>query len=95
MHARAENWAAAKSDADEALQRDKSPANVYQVAGIYARLTRHDGRHKAEAIRLLASALRSGFGYEYIEIDRELDPIRDTPEFKRLMESVSLLKNPK
>jgi eukaryotic-like serine/threonine-protein kinase len=95
MHARAEHWAQAKADAEEALKRDTSPANVYQVAGIYARLTQHDGRHKGEALRLLTSALRSGFGFEYIEIDRELDPIRETPEFKRLLESVSVLKDPK
>jgi serine/threonine protein kinase/Tfp pilus assembly protein PilF len=92
MHARAENWAEAKADAEEALRRDTSPANVYQIAGIYARLTQHDSRHLAEAIRLLSSSLRSGFGYEYIETDKELDPIRATPEFKGLMNGVKALK---
>jgi hypothetical protein len=65
---------------------------VYQIAGIYARLTQHDSRHLAEAIRLLSSSLRSGFGYEYIETDKELDPIRATPEFKGLMNGVKALK---
>jgi tetratricopeptide (TPR) repeat protein len=92
MHARAENWAAAKADAVDALRRDSSPSNVYQIAGIYARLTRHDAAHKAEAIRLLSTALRAGFGYDYIESDRDLDPIRDTPEFRRVLEGVRSLK---
>jgi eukaryotic-like serine/threonine-protein kinase len=92
MYARAKNWVAAQADAEEALRRDKSPANVYQVAGIYARLTCHDASHKAEAIRLLSAALRGGFGYEYIEMDKDLDPIRDTPEFKRLLDGVAAIR---
>ena len=92
MHARAENWAAAKADAEDALRRDSSPSNVYQIAGIYARLTRHDAGHKAEAIRLLSTAIRAGFGYEYIESDKDLDPIRDTPEFRRVLDGVRALK---
>jgi len=94
LHARAENWAAAKSDAEEAMRRDTSPPNVYQVAGIYARLSKHDPRHQSEAVRLLTTALRGGFGYEYIETDKDLDPIRSSSEFKRVLESVRALKNP-
>jgi serine/threonine protein kinase/tetratricopeptide (TPR) repeat protein len=92
MHARAENWAAAKADAEDALRRDSSPSNVYQIAGIYARLTQNDSAHKAEAIRLLSTALRAGFGYEYVETDKDLDPIRDTSEFRRVLDGVRALK---
>ncbi len=92
MHGRAENWAAAKADAEEALRRDPSPSNMYQVAGIYALLTKQDPAHKANAIRLLTAALRGGFGYDYIEDDKDLAPIRNTPEYKRVLEGVHALK---
>jgi serine/threonine protein kinase/tetratricopeptide (TPR) repeat protein len=91
QHGRKGNWELAKADAEEAHRQDNSPKNVFQVAGIYAHLTKHDPIHKAEAIRLLSSALRGGFGYEHIERDTDLTPIRDTAEFRRLVDGVRLI----
>ncbi len=85
MYGRLGNVAAAKADAKGALARDPSPATLYQAAGIYALLSRHDPRYQAEAFRLLAAGLRGGFGFEHIETDKDLDPIRDTDEFKRIV----------
>jgi hypothetical protein len=41
---------------------------------------------KREAFRLLASALRNGFGYHLLDMDRELDPIRSEAEFSKVVE---------
>ena len=74
-------------DARESLWRDASPAILYQVAGIFATTSRTHPDDKFEAYRLLGAALRAGFGFELLEIDHELDAIRDEPEFKALVES--------
>ena len=60
----------ALKDAEEALLIDTSPPNLYQVAGIYALTSRQEPDDQKEALRLLASALKKGFGFEYLEIDR-------------------------
>jgi tetratricopeptide (TPR) repeat protein len=92
MHARLGNEKEAVADAEEALKRDPAPANAYQIAGIYAQLDKVRPGARAEAIRLLTSALRNGFGHEYIEADKDLDPLREAAEFKRILESVRSLR---
>jgi hypothetical protein len=92
MRARTGQWAEAQADAVETLRLDSSPVYKYYVAGIYAQLSRHDAACKREATQLLAAALRSGFGHEYIESDKDLDPIRETAEFRRILEGVKALK---
>jgi eukaryotic-like serine/threonine-protein kinase len=93
MHARAGNWIEAKADVEETLRLDGSPAYMYYAAGIYAQLSRHNPTHKTEALRLLSAALRAGFGHDYIETDKDLDPIRTTPEFRRVLDGVQALKD--
>jgi tetratricopeptide (TPR) repeat protein len=95
MNARLGKWDAAKADAKETLKRDESPRNLFQVGAIHALLTQHDPAYKTEAIRLLTAALKGGFGYDHIERDPDLAPIRDTAEFRRLVESVRLISAPK
>jgi serine/threonine protein kinase/tetratricopeptide (TPR) repeat protein len=92
LYGRLSKWDAARQDAAEALQRDTAPANLYQAAGIYALCSQDNPDDRREAFRLLASALRSGFGFEYLEADKDLDPIRTLPEFKRLVEASRALQ---
>ncbi|HEX4611211.1 MAG TPA: tetratricopeptide repeat protein, partial [Urbifossiella sp.] len=92
MHARAGDWAAARADADEALRRDGSPIVVYQVAGVYALMSAHDPAHKAKAMDLLTAALRAGFGYDQLDGDKDLDPIRAAPEFRRVADAATVIK---
>jgi eukaryotic-like serine/threonine-protein kinase len=89
LHARLGHREAAHSDARESLQRDSKPFTVYQVAGIYALTSRQAPDDCREAFRLLGSALGQGFGLELIERDSDLDPIRDKPEFRRLIEEAN------
>jgi eukaryotic-like serine/threonine-protein kinase len=83
---------AAHADAREALQRDGGPANHYQVAGIYALTSRQNPDDRREAFRLLASALRQGYGFAHLKADRDLDPIRGQPEFSRIVEAALALR---
>jgi tetratricopeptide (TPR) repeat protein len=92
MHARLGNEKEAIADAEDALKRDPAPANAYQLAGVYAQLDKIRSGARAEAIRLLTASLRHGFGHEYIEADKDLDPLRGTPEFQRIIESVRALR---
>jgi tetratricopeptide (TPR) repeat protein len=79
---------AAHADARESLRRDSKPFTVYQVAGIYALTSRQDPDDRREAFRLLGSALDRGFGLDLLPKDRDLDAIRDEPEFRQLVEAV-------
>jgi tetratricopeptide (TPR) repeat protein len=85
--------AAALEDARESLRRDTSPSNLYQVAGIYALTSHEQPDDRLEAFRLLSLALRQGFGFDLLETDRDLGPVRDQPEFKRLVEAARSVRD--
>jgi tetratricopeptide (TPR) repeat protein len=79
-------------DAREALRRDTSPFRLYQVACIYALTSRRHADDRLEAFRLLSAALARGFGFDLLETDRDLDPLRERPEFARLLRAARGLK---
>ena len=83
LQARLGQDAKAVQDAEAALALEDLPANQYQVAGIYALVSRRDpsGAARTTAFRLLTLALKKGFGGELLAIDHDLDPIRDDPRF--------------
>ncbi len=76
----------------ECLRRDREPRTVYQVAGIYALTSATDVADRADALRLLASALGKGYGLDLIDRDHDLDPIRNDTEFKRIVAAAKALK---
>ena len=45
-----------------------------------------------QAIQLLSSALRQGHGFEYLDHDPDLNPIRNTQEFQRLVAAARTLQ---
>jgi serine/threonine protein kinase/tetratricopeptide (TPR) repeat protein len=75
---------AAHRDAREALRRDAGPPTLYRAAVAYALTSREAPEDRSEALRLLASALRQGFGLDLLDADRDLDPIRGDAEFRDL-----------
>jgi serine/threonine protein kinase/tetratricopeptide (TPR) repeat protein len=79
-------------DAREAERVDPRPEVLYQIAGIYALTGQQHPADRREAFRLLAAAFRQGFGFDLIEIDPDLRPIRGQPEFRRLVEAARTLK---
>ena len=83
--ARKGKWAEAANDAQGALIRDSNPPNLYQVGCIYALNAKNKPDDRFQAFPLLSSALNSGFGLEWIDTDKDLDPIRECPEFIKLV----------
>jgi tetratricopeptide (TPR) repeat protein len=82
----------ALADAQEALKRDTTPLTLYTVACIYALTTKEQPDDRLEAFRLLAAALRQGFGANLIEIDTDLVALRPYPEFKQLVQMARVLR---
>src|SRR5262249_10843028 len=85
---------AALRDAREALKGTPSPGVVYQAAGVYALTSRQNAADQAEAFRLLAAALRDEYGGNRLEKGPDLAPIRQTPQFRRLVEASRALQLP-
>ena len=83
---------AALADARACLARDTRPGTLYQLAGVYALTSRAEPADKREALRLLAQALRGGFGLDLLDRDSDLDPVRDDPEFGRLVAAARALR---
>lgn len=85
---------AAIRDAEETLRRDASPPRLYQVACIYALTSAQQPDDRLQAFQLLSSALRKGYGTQYLDIDTDLDPIRNHSEFRRLTDAAHALALP-
>jgi serine/threonine protein kinase/tetratricopeptide (TPR) repeat protein len=87
LYSRLGERAKAHADAEEALRLGEGRARTtYQLAGVYAMTSKSHPEDKREAFRLLDLALRAGFGFHLLEHDRELDPIRNEPEFDTVVE---------
>ena len=56
------------------------------MASLYAAAAGHDPKHKEKALSLLAESLRLGMSrLELFATDSDLDPLRQDPEFQRLL----------
>ncbi len=75
----------AVADAEQALLLDISAQNLYQVACIYALTSRQEPQDRLRAFQLLSYGLKGGFGLDIVDSDTDLDPIRGTPEFRRIV----------
>jgi tetratricopeptide (TPR) repeat protein len=86
--ARSGDGKGARRDAAACLRDEPTAYRYYQIASLYAQLARHeaDGQARHEAFRLLALALRTGFAdLALMEKDSDLDPIRNSDEFRTLV----------
>ncbi len=83
---------AARQEAQEALALDSSPPTIYQVAGAYALTSRQSQQDRQEALALLTSALRRGYGHQLLEADKDLDALRDDPRFHQLLQASRALR---
>ena len=76
------------------MRRDKSPSNVYQLAGIYALTSRSHPEDRKEALRLLSMALVKDVELlNLLETDKDLDPIRQDKEFAQLVSKSRALRS--
>ena len=93
LRARLGQRTAALEDAREALAVDSSPAILYQVAGAYALSSREHAEDGKEALALLTSALRQGYGHDLIATDTDLVPLREAPQFRTLLQAAQALRS--
>jgi tetratricopeptide (TPR) repeat protein len=84
--------AAAHADAEQSLFRDTQASTLYQVAGVYALTSREVATDRLRAFELLSAALRQGYGFDLIDTDPDLAPIRELPEFQRLVAAARTLQ---
>ncbi len=84
----------AHKDALECLARDNKPLTYYQLAGIYALTSKTNRDDRQQAFRLLSLSLQKGVGFDLLETDRDLDPIRSCPEFKKLVDAARAICSP-
>jgi hypothetical protein len=81
----------ARQDATDTLREEHTAFRLYQIAGLFAQLSKHesDGRARADALRYLTEGFRAGFqDLKMLDTDSDLDPIRKDPEFQRLVAHV-------
>ena len=89
--------AAARADADACLAVDRSAFRLYQMAGLFAQLSRTDptGEAKDTAFDLLGRAFRTGFAdWRILNTDTDLDPIRDDARLTKLVSITQQLDRP-
>ncbi len=92
LRARQGDRTGARADAQEACQRDTSAETLYQVAGIYALTSQQEPADRPEALRLLAQALLGGYGWDLLETDSDLAPLRKDPQLRELIKTARQLR---
>jgi len=93
--ARTGNGKRATADLDKVLAEEPTPFRLFQMAGVYAQLSKGDatGANKQRALQLMAKAFRTGFEqYDKVAKDPDLAPVRDDPDFKALVEHAKKLQ---
>jgi tetratricopeptide (TPR) repeat protein len=82
----------ALADAREVLERDDKALTTYQAACVYALTSRKHPADRAEALRLVAEAVRKdGSWLEVARKDPDLLSLRDHPEFGKLLEALEVV----
>jgi eukaryotic-like serine/threonine-protein kinase len=77
----------AVADGEQALLLDTRPPNLYQVGCIYALTSQKNAQDLLRAFELLSYGLKAGFGLDIVQNDTDVDPIRQTPEFGRILQA--------
>ncbi|MBQ5379202.1 MAG: tetratricopeptide repeat protein [Paludibacteraceae bacterium] len=73
---------------NQILEEDPSAGNYYDAACLYSLLDR-----KEEAIRALTTSIEKGYrNFHHMEVDADLDNIREMPEYKELISKYRKVK---
>ena len=84
---------AAHADAKVLLKPGcSSNYTYYRAAEIYALTTQHNPKDRDAALKYLRTALRSGYGLTHFERNPRFASLRTTPEFRRLVAAVRVLR---
>jgi serine/threonine protein kinase/tetratricopeptide (TPR) repeat protein len=92
QYARLGKAAEAVADVEFVLDKDRSAAVLYQASNVYALLAKSTPAYKSVAMGYLAAALRGGFGFDHLEADADMQPLRESAEFQRVLDAVRFLK---
>ena len=55
--------------------------------------SKDDPKNRLRALELLSAALKGGFGLDLVDKDTDLDPIRKSDEFRRIVQAAKALAN--
>ncbi len=95
LHARLGQRAAARRDASQACKlAGRSGEVLYRAACAHALTSGDHPADREEALRLLALALRRGFGHDRLRSDPNLASLRKGPRFEKLVEAAHALEAP-
>jgi eukaryotic-like serine/threonine-protein kinase len=75
-------------------RQQKLPSTFYQMGCAHALMSERNAGSCEISVRLLAEALRRGYGAEIVADDDDLEAIRGQPSFKSLLEFAELSKTP-
>ena len=93
LHARLGRRAAAHSDIHAALDLDDRPTTAYQAACVFALTSKLEPADRADAFRLLSTAIRGDDSWLTVAIgDPDLAPLRDRPEFRELLQALTVVQ---
>jgi tetratricopeptide (TPR) repeat protein len=78
----------ATADVAVVLAEEPTPDNLFQMAGVYAQLSKTDpmGASRQQALEYLAKAFRAGYSnFDLVDRNADLVPLRDDLEFKAIV----------
>jgi len=81
----------AVAKARKLLDATPQASAYYQAACVFALVAKTSPKLKAEGVRLLASSLRHGFGFDYLLADPDLESLQDEKDFRVLAEAVRVM----
>ncbi|MFO0939064.1 MAG: tetratricopeptide repeat protein, partial [Gemmataceae bacterium] len=84
---------AAHADVERCVKIGLNPEAAYQMANVYALTSRTHPDDAAIALRYLSDALRQGYGFQHLEHDTDLDPLRSKPEFKAIVNASKVIES--
>ena len=89
---RAGKFDEAEAAARRCVKISNNPQAHYRAACVLALASKDKPALRNEALRLLATALTRGWGYNGIESDNDLKPLHDNPEFQQFVAFARAIK---
>ncbi len=80
------------AEARRCISSAPHPSAYYQAGCVFAVVSAKDPRFREEGLRLLATALLRGYGYQYLLTDSDLQSLRGDERFQKLVEGVKVMK---
>jgi tetratricopeptide (TPR) repeat protein len=82
----------AVAQARQCLANASHALAYYQAGCAFAIVSQKDPKYCDEALRLVATALLRGWGYEYLLTDRDLDALGGDARFQKIADAVKAMK---